>query len=67
MTFSYRPTAFIAGSTLLLALLNSGCATTKQQPAFKLSFLPSLRSRLNQPLKHPLQSPSTFIPASLPI
>src|SRR5580658_2951836 len=41
MTFSYRRTAFIAGLPLLLALLTSGCATTKQQPAFKLSFLPS--------------------------
>jgi len=41
MTPSHRTSALIAGLTLLLfGLLTSGCAT-KQQQAFKLSFLPS--------------------------
>jgi membrane-bound lytic murein transglycosylase D len=40
MIFSHRASAFIAGLTCWAALFATGCAT-KQQQAFRLSFLPS--------------------------
>ncbi len=54
MTFSYYGSAFIAGLTLMLGMLTSGCAT-KQQQAFKLSFLPSSPAAVEPTFEAPPQ------------
>ena len=41
MTLSHRAAAITAGLSLAVVFLATGCATTKQQQAFRLSFLPS--------------------------
>jgi membrane-bound lytic murein transglycosylase D len=54
MTLSHRASALIAGFTFSLALLTSGCAT-KQQQAFKLSFLPSTSAPIEPSFEAPPQ------------
>jgi membrane-bound lytic murein transglycosylase D len=57
MTLSHRAPAFIAALMCSLALLTSGCAS-RQQQAFKLSFLPSTPV----PIQPTFEAPPEFAP-----
>jgi membrane-bound lytic murein transglycosylase D len=57
MTLSHRAPAFIAALMCALALLTSGCAS-RQQQAFKLSFLPSTPV----PIQPSFEAPPEFAP-----
>ncbi len=65
MTPSHRSPAFIAGFGILLALLTSSCATTKQ-PAFKLSFLPSTPVPVEPTFEAPPQVPTNLYASDSP-
>jgi len=64
MTLRHRSPAFIAGLTILLALLASSCAT--KQPAFKLSFLPSTPVPIEPSFEAPPQVPANLYSSESP-
>ncbi|HEX5227313.1 MAG TPA: transglycosylase SLT domain-containing protein [Bryobacteraceae bacterium] len=65
MTHSHRVPALIAGFGLLAALLATGCAT-KQQQAFKLSFLPSTPAPVVPTFEAPPQVATNFYASDSP-
>jgi membrane-bound lytic murein transglycosylase D len=65
MTLSHRASALIAGFTFLLALLATGCAT-KQQQAFRLSFLPSTPALIEPSFEAPPQFATNFYSSDSP-
>jgi membrane-bound lytic murein transglycosylase D len=65
LTFSYYGSAFIAGLTLVLGMLTSGCAT-KQQQAFKLSFLPSSPAAVEPTFEAPPQFATNLYASDTP-
>ena len=64
MTPSHRSPAFVAGITILLALLASSCAT--KQPSFKLSFLPSTPVPIEPSFEAPPQVPANLYASESP-
>src|SRR3984957_6595457 len=64
MTPSHRSPAYLAGITIVMALLTSSCAT--KQPAFKLSFLPSTPIPLEPSFEAPPQFTTNLYAADSP-
>jgi membrane-bound lytic murein transglycosylase D len=64
MTPRHRSPAFVAGFTILLALLVSSCATKQQ--AFKLSFLPSTPVPIEPSFEAPPQVPANLYSSESP-
>jgi len=62
---SHRASALIGGLTFSLLLLTSGCAT-KQQQAFKLSFLPSIPVPIEPSFEAPPQFPANLYATDSP-
>src|SRR5579863_1960190 len=65
MTLSHHASAFIAAFTVSVALLGTGCAT-KQQQAFKLSFLPSTPAPFEPSFEAPPQVPNNLFASDSP-
>jgi len=65
MIFSHRVSAFTAGFTCLAAVFAAGCAT-RQQQAFRLSFLPSAPAPIEASFEPPPQVAANLYSADSP-